>query len=190
MTRKVVIEFIQLRTPTNNRFLWLWQRNFGFHKRPVLVWLNERLLFMSMGWLSLNCGHQRAYCSPTRCYVSVGSHGGMMLTGAKSKNSKKNLSQCHFAHHKSQGANSCLRGERQYLTAWAISRHLTDGYFLNKDSFQWSQLCFLCLSPKYRLGSMCKKKKQDHINLFTINVISPAQCIWYSICFKFCVYLQ
>jgi hypothetical protein len=29
----------------------------------------------------LNCGHQRAYCSLPRCYMSVDSHGGMILTG-------------------------------------------------------------------------------------------------------------
>jgi hypothetical protein len=44
-----------------------------------------------------------------------GAHGGMMLTG-KPKNSEKNLSQCHFVHHKyhrtDSGANPGYRGER------------------------------------------------------------------------------
>jgi hypothetical protein len=33
--------------------------------------------------------------------MSFMNDGGMILTGEKPKNSKKNLSQCHFAHHKS-----------------------------------------------------------------------------------------
>jgi len=34
--------------------------------------------------------------------MSMDSHGGMILTGEKPKNSEKEtLSQCHFVHHKS-----------------------------------------------------------------------------------------
>jgi hypothetical protein len=38
--------------------------------------------------MSLNCSHQWAHCSSPRWYVSVESHGGMILTG-KPKNSRE-----------------------------------------------------------------------------------------------------
>jgi hypothetical protein len=41
----------------------------------------RRQWFMSMGRVSLNCGHQRAYCSSPRWYMGIESHGGMILTG-------------------------------------------------------------------------------------------------------------
>jgi hypothetical protein len=43
--------------------------------------------------------------------------GGIILTGEKSKDSERNLSQCHFAHQKPAlcglGANPGLRGEEE-----------------------------------------------------------------------------
>jgi hypothetical protein len=33
--------------------------------------------------ISLNCAHQRAYCSPCRWYMSMESNGGMMMTGKR-----------------------------------------------------------------------------------------------------------
>jgi hypothetical protein len=34
-------------------------------------------------------------------WMSMGSHGGIILTRGKPKNSEKNLSQCHFVRHES-----------------------------------------------------------------------------------------
>jgi hypothetical protein len=31
--------------------------------------------------MCLNCGHQQTYCPPRRWYISMDSHGGMILTG-------------------------------------------------------------------------------------------------------------
>jgi hypothetical protein len=44
---------------------------------------------------STNCGYQRAYCSSHRWYMSVDSHGVMMLTG-ETDDLGENLSQSHF----------------------------------------------------------------------------------------------
>jgi hypothetical protein len=49
--------------------------------------------------LCLKCGHQCAYFSYPRWYMSMESHGWMLLTG--NWRAQENLSQCHFVHHKS-----------------------------------------------------------------------------------------
>jgi hypothetical protein len=61
-----------------------WKQHCSVHKIPPLL-LNMMnslniplLLFMSM---SLNCSHQRLYCSSSRRHKSMQSHGGMTLTG-------------------------------------------------------------------------------------------------------------
>jgi hypothetical protein len=48
---------------------------------------------------SLNCGHQRAYCSFPRC-MCVWSSGRMVLTTESRRTRRKNLSQYHFMYHK------------------------------------------------------------------------------------------
>jgi hypothetical protein len=35
--------------------------------------------------MSLSCGHQRAYCSSLRWYMSMGRYGGITLTGKSEK---------------------------------------------------------------------------------------------------------
>jgi hypothetical protein len=57
-------------------------------------------MFMSMRQpMSLNCRHQRVYCSSPRWYMSTESHSGMILTG-ETEELGENLSQCHFFHRK------------------------------------------------------------------------------------------
>jgi hypothetical protein len=48
--------------------------------------------------ISLNCGHQQAYCSSSRWYMSVENHGGMILTGENWWARRKTCP--HFVHHK------------------------------------------------------------------------------------------
>jgi hypothetical protein len=49
--------------------------------------------------MSLKYGHQRADSSSPRRYMRMESHDGMIPTWEKGLGKK--LSQCHFAHHKS-----------------------------------------------------------------------------------------
>jgi hypothetical protein len=61
---------------------------------------NEQTVRLVFRFIFMSMGHQQAYYSSRRWRMSVESHGGMILTG-KPTNTKKNLSQCHFIHHKS-----------------------------------------------------------------------------------------
>jgi hypothetical protein len=49
---------------------------------------------------SLNCGHQRAYCSSPRWH-EYGEPRQNVIDRVRPKNSEKNLSQCRLIHHKS-----------------------------------------------------------------------------------------
>jgi hypothetical protein len=50
--------------------------------------------------LSLNCGHLGAYCSSPRSYMSMDSHGGMILTGETEEVGEIPV-PVHFSHHRS-----------------------------------------------------------------------------------------
>jgi hypothetical protein len=69
--------------------------------------------------MSLNCGHQRAYCSPTSGYINTESRGGMILTGkTKELGAKTCPSVTLFitkAAWNGPGANHVLRGGRQAI---------------------------------------------------------------------------
>jgi hypothetical protein len=70
-----------------------------------------------------NCCHQRAYYSSPTC-IWVWRATVEWWWQGKPKNSEKNLSQCHFAHHKpyadwpGREPGLAVRGRR--LTAWAM----------------------------------------------------------------------
>jgi hypothetical protein len=66
--------------------------------------------------ISLNCGHQRAYCSSSRWYMSMESHDGMTLTGENRRSLRKAdpsaaLSTTNLTWT-DPGANPGLRGKR------------------------------------------------------------------------------
>jgi hypothetical protein len=47
--------------------------------------------------LSLNCGHQRAYCSSSRWYMSTESHGGIVLTGENRRTRRRICPSAHLS---------------------------------------------------------------------------------------------
>jgi hypothetical protein len=51
--------------------------------------------------ISLNCDHQRVYCSFPRWYTSMERHDRMIMTGENQRTRRKNLSLCHIVSHKS-----------------------------------------------------------------------------------------
>jgi hypothetical protein len=66
--------------------------------------------------MSLNCGHQRAYFSSPRWYISMGSHGGSILTGENIIPRRTICRSTTLSNTNSTwtnlGANPGLRGER------------------------------------------------------------------------------
>jgi hypothetical protein len=68
------------------------------------------------GTMSLNCGHQRAYCSTPRSYMSMESHGGMILTGKTRRTLRKTCASATLSTtnptRTDPGAKPRLRGER------------------------------------------------------------------------------
>jgi hypothetical protein len=75
--------------------------------------------------LSLNCGHQRAFCSSPSGYMSpMESHGGMILTGETRRTMMKSCPSATFSTNPTWtdlGADPGLRDERWRLTAWAMA---------------------------------------------------------------------
>jgi hypothetical protein len=70
--------------------------------------------------MSLNCGHQRAYCSSPRWYVNMESNGGMILTGKTEELGEERapVPLCPSQIPQGQTRASEMRGRR--LTAWAM----------------------------------------------------------------------
>jgi hypothetical protein len=74
---------------------WYWIRVKDYHDMAVF----SHVLFISCScrWgenMSLNCGHQRACCLSPRWYISVDSHGGMILTGKVEELGEKPVPLC------------------------------------------------------------------------------------------------
>jgi hypothetical protein len=66
--------------------------------------------------LTLNCGHQRAYCSSLRLYMSTEGHSGMILTEETRRTRRKTCPSATLSTTNptwiDPGANVGLRGER------------------------------------------------------------------------------
>jgi hypothetical protein len=66
--------------------------------------------------VSLDCGNQQAYCSSLRWYMSMKSHGGIIVIWDNRRTREKNLSQWHcplqIPHTIEPGAKPGLRRER------------------------------------------------------------------------------
>jgi hypothetical protein len=76
---------------------------------------------------SLNYG-QRAYCSHPRCYISIESHGGMILTGENRRTRRKTCHSAtlHNSNPTNPGANVDFRGERPATNRMS---HVTHHFF-------------------------------------------------------------
>jgi hypothetical protein len=76
-----------------------------WHSYPLSCPPSTRAWQIDWSWrvktASLNCCHKLTYCSSPRWYMSMENDGGMILTGENKITWDKNLSQCHFLHHKS-----------------------------------------------------------------------------------------
>jgi hypothetical protein len=76
------------------------------------------VVVLSSQWVqitSLNCGHQRAYCSSPKSYMSMECHGEMVLMGKLKNLEKIYLSATVFTTNPAWtalGANPGLHGER------------------------------------------------------------------------------
>jgi hypothetical protein len=110
---------------------WL---SYRLYDRPFLemlichCWTNFFHLFSMSIW----CDYVSELRPPTgllfipRWYISMVSHGGMLLSWYNRRPRRKNLSQCHFIQHKSHITirerirASAVKGRR--LTTWAMAR--------------------------------------------------------------------
>jgi hypothetical protein len=85
------------------------------------------LLVMSMGEnMSPNYGHQRAYCSSSRWYMSLDSHGRMILTGETKELGKKPvpvpLYPLQIPHGLTRTRTWATAVRVRRLMAWAMAR--------------------------------------------------------------------
>jgi hypothetical protein len=89
---------------------------------------------------SVNCSHQRAYCSSARWYVSMDRHGGILLTGVNSSFHQICLAilQAESSSSKARGIGEgydaffrmkyIVRTSKSSLTCRTILRHGADGF--------------------------------------------------------------
>jgi hypothetical protein len=118
----------------------------------VLVWFANRFCgylrtFLYSGVvhgvrLSLNCGHQRAYCPSPRWYMNIERYGGMILTGKRRRTRRKTcpsgISSPQIPHGLTWARTmvSAVRGRR--LTTWVVARPFSYVVGLNsKGSCVW-----------------------------------------------------
>jgi hypothetical protein len=81
--------------------------------------------------MSLNFGHQRAFCSTRRWYMGVEGHCGIILTGEVDE-LWGNLSQCHFVYHKS---HMDCHGSEPYPLRWGQEIGTSSIYWVHQNGF-------------------------------------------------------
>jgi hypothetical protein len=79
--------------------------------------------------MSLNCGHQRVYCSSRKWYMSTESHGAIILTGenriTRIQTFPVPLSPPQIPHGVTRGVNSGLRGKRLAINRLSYGTDVT-----------------------------------------------------------------
>jgi hypothetical protein len=87
--------------------------------------------------MSLNCGHQHAYCSSSIWYLSMEKHGGMILTGEEREIREKTCPRATLSTINptwtEPGTNSSLRGERPATSRLGHSTAYNYGRYLPSD---------------------------------------------------------
>jgi hypothetical protein len=81
--------------------------------------------------VSLNCSHQRAYCSSSKWCMDMESHGGMILTGEKRRTLRNTLASATLSTTNPTwtdwGAKQGLHGEEACdVTSWTMTRPVVD----------------------------------------------------------------
>jgi len=96
--------------------------------------------------MSLNSGHQRAYCSSPRWYMSMESHGGIILTGENRRTRRKTCPSATLSTTNptwtDTGTNSGLSCERPATNRLSHNTAPTFCYFPFQTRIFSSVLCF------------------------------------------------
>jgi hypothetical protein len=121
--------------------------------------------------MSLNCGHQQAYCSSSSWY-EYGERWWNGVDRRKPKNSE-NLYHCHFVYYKSHMdypvSNPASMVRRQRLTAWTVA---WPKFFFIKNCVQnlgsMSWVCNITEWMFYEVLCMCLTKHEYWMFIFTL----------------------
>jgi hypothetical protein len=99
-----------------------------FFMFPLLIFLLQYLRIAlrrkhSVLFRTQNCGHQRPYCSSSGWYMSMESHGGIILTVENRRIRRKTCPRVSLSTTNStQARNRASATRHQRLTAWAITQ--------------------------------------------------------------------